>query len=127
MEYNNLLNIINDLLNCSEITINGYSCIMNMYNLKKKAYSIEMNTFNMLYFYGIVKEDSGNWETLETNYVLDLDDYSISKLNKILVLISRINDPRYNFSDVFKIEYLETLNILKLKEERKNKLTSLKN
>lgn len=125
MKYYNLLNIINDLLNVSEITVNNKICIMNMYNLIEKEYSIDVQTFNMLYFYDIIKEDSGNLETGESNFVLDLDDYRISKLNKIIVLINRMNDPIHNFNCDFKIEYLEILNILKLKYERKNKLIRL--
>ena len=125
MTYYNLMNIINDLLNGSEITVNNKICIMNMYNLIKKDYSIGVQIFNMLYFYDIIKEDSGNLETGESNFVLDLDDYRIPKLNKIIVLINRMNDPIHNINTIFKIEYLEILNILKLKYERKNKLIRL--
>lgn len=125
--YHNLINILESLLNSSELTQQYDSCIMNKFH--GNSYDVDLNVFKKLYFYHIIREDSGDFETQETHYVLDLDDYSISKLNKIIFLYQRFVDidKIVTIDNEFRNVYLECLIFLKLKEERKIKLNSLKN
>ena len=84
MYYNNLLNVVDSLLNCSELTIcSDNACWMNYF--KMNEYSVDSKIFDILRIENIIRLDSGNLEYDEENYVLDLDDYSISKIDRIYI------------------------------------------
>lgn len=96
---------------------------MNKYN--KDVYKVSYELANSLIESNIMIADSGNFETGERHFILNVD-YSMTKLNRIEFLIQNIKSHSRGY--IFEFLYdklIYELNIIKLKELRKSKLNKL--
>lgn len=110
--------ILNDLLRGCELTV----CRDHTYWINKSNwYQIDEEIGLCLIQSNAIVEDSGNFETGETHYILDCDYIFNDKLNNINFLLNKIN--KYlKYGEELIIE----LKMLKLREERRLKLKKIK-
>lgn len=88
---------------------------MNKY--KSNWYQIDEEICLCLIQSNAIVIDSGNFETGENHYILDCDYIFNDKLNNINLLMSKINIHLKNGKEI-----INELKMLKLREERKQKL-----
>jgi hypothetical protein len=112
--------ILNDLLRGCELTAcNNHTYWMNKY--RSNWYQIDEEIGLCLIQSNAIVEDSANFETGETHYILDCDYIFNDKLNNINFLLNKIN---YNLK--YGEKFINELKILKLREERRLKLKKIK-
>jgi len=124
MKNNSLIRILEDLLNCSELTLMpDNTAWMNYWRMK--SYEVDMMIFNSLYYNNIIEADSGNFETGETHYIINISNRTHYKLKNINIIIEDYKYRQTSYQTDFQIELLDALNAIKTKEERKYKLKKL--
>jgi hypothetical protein len=127
MENSVLLKIVNDLLNCSELTHfqKSNEFYMNYFITRGSCYKIDYETFKLLVNYDVIEADSGNFETGERHYIINIPNRTRYKIRNIKNLIEKYE--RMASISRFELIFLEIFNKLKTKEERRIKIKKLKN
>lgn len=111
-----IIKILNDILRGCELTAcNNHTYLMNKY--KSNWYQVDEEIGLCLIQSNAIIEDSGNFETGETHYILDCDYIFNDKLNNINFLLNKIK---------YSEKFINELNILRLREERRLKLKKIK-
>ena len=125
MKNNSLVRIINSLLSGYEITEfrddtywMGYWCAN-----KENCYKIDINIFNSLKYCDFIELDSGNFETGERHYIINIPNRTKYRLKNLYNLIDRIVLRAHAVN--FEYDILAVLIDMKIKEERKYKLKKL--
>jgi len=116
MECNDILKVLNSILHGAELTSCGKDGTFWIDKWKKYSYQVNKAIANKIIDSNIVREDSGNFETRETHYVIDLEKYNNTKLERINELIKKLQPN----------ELMDSLEELKSIQERKLKLLKLK-
>ena len=113
--------ILNDLLRGCELTHNSKDHTYWMNKYRSDWYRIDEEIGLCLIQCDAIVVDTGNFETCESHYILDCDYVYIDKLNNINFLLNKINN-YLKYSEKF----INELNILRLREERRLKLKKIK-
>jgi hypothetical protein len=125
MKNNLLKRIINSLLSGYEITEfpdNSYWMTCWCVN-KDNSYEIDIKVFNSLIYCEFIEIDSGNFETGERHYIINIPNRTKYKLKNLYSLIDRIVLRERPMT--FEYDILAVLVDMKIKEERKYKLKKL--
>jgi len=115
-----IIKILNDILRGRELTAcNNHTYWMNKY--RSNWYQIDEEIGLCLIQSNAIVEDSANFETGETHYILDCDYMFYDKLNNMNLIFNKLNSNLKYGKEIINI-----LRILILREERKIKLKKIK-